>query len=755
MMLALRDAGMAGLWLMVTWLVVWSALRLCKLAFPDQRFSADILVTLVLTIGCIHFSLVSMGAARLFYTWAVWPVAMLLAGLLWFAARRVKGRFSVRPTDTRRPGQCDRSDRLGFVGSSTTGQVGKRGGWALWALAIWWIATSAYAGHVIGNGLLAFPEDWDTLMYHLPFIDFWIQSGSLTTTHSARWSTPATGELIGAWFVLPFSGDFLAPLTNVPIFILLASGVVELTRRLGLLGIWPHLVAVACLATHVTFRQSVDVSNDVAVAAFFLGGLAFALRYFQSGRLADACLFGICFGLLCGVKYFALGYAAVLLGMWGLLCMFRSSQAWFGRSAEFGEHRIADRWRETLVPQMTAAALALLFGGYWYLRNWWMTGYPLYPKGSPDMSERILYEDLSKTTILGNGDPAISDLLIEAVWKMAGPLHLAAMATIPAIIISTTWMLLFAFRNRMVDERQAVEFRNGFLRTVFVAGVIGCGCVWVITPMLVEDQPGTLNHLRWGYGPVRYGLTFLSMSLVAMFVVGQGLVQKFSSRADTIIALAVGGIVVLQVWMLATRVVRFDLIAAGLIGANVGLASLLIRVVSTRLPRFEVAKIVLAFTLIPGSVFFLSLRWNEGFDDHFNRYDNTNAYSYLRLTSHRIIVLSNRVYPFFGSQRQNPILQPMLYYGTDAVAASCEAFGADLVATRVDNHKILARYRASWDDLAADPRFDEVETGSERLKLFRYFRDSNDAKSDGFAHAILSEQRKRPRKPLLARGLGW
>ncbi|WP_146389742.1 hypothetical protein [Allorhodopirellula solitaria] len=729
---------MAGLWLMVTWLVAWSALRLCKQAFPDHSLSADILVTTVLTVGIIHLSLVLMGAAGLLNAWAVWPVAVLFAGLSRIVVRRVRER----PADTRRRGQCDRSDELGFVASSTTGQIAKPDGYAVWTMVIWWIATSAYAGHVIGNGLLAFPEDWDTLMYHLPFIDFWIQSGSLTTMQSARWSTPATGELIGAWFVLPFSGDFLAPLTNVPIFILLASGVVELTRRLGLSGLWPHLVAIACLATHVTFRQSVDVSNDVAVAAFFLGGLAFTLRYLQSGRVADACLFGICFGLLCGVKYFALGYAAVLLGMWGLLCLFRLSQIWFRRSTESGEHRIADRWREALVPQVMAAALALLFGGYWYLRNWWMTGYPLYPKGSPDMSERILYEDLSNTTILGNGDPAVPDLLIEAVWKMAGPLHLAAMAAIPAVMISASLMLLFAFRHRKIDEQRATDFRSRSAQFVLIVGVIGCGCVWVITPMLVEDQPGTLNHLRWGYGPVRYGLTFLSMSLITMFVVGQGLVRKLPVRANTIIALVVGGVVVLQVGMLATRVVRFDLIAAGLIGANFGLASLMIRVVSSRFRRFEVAKNVLALFLVPGAVFLFSQHWHEGFDEHFNRYDNTNAHSQLNDKSHRIIVLSNRVYPFFGSQRQNHVLQPMLYYGKDAVAASCEAFGADLVVTRVDNHKSLARYRASWDDLAADPRFDEIETGSERLKLFRYYADFNVAKSAEFSQTISSEQKR-------------
>jgi len=486
----------------------------------------------------------------------------------------------------------------------------------------------------------------------------------------------------------------------LPVFILLASGTIELSRQLRLTGIWPHLVAIACLATHVTFRQSVDVSNDAAVAAFFLCGLAFAFRYVANAKQADACLFGICFGLLCGVKYFALSYAVVLLGMWAVLCSFR--------------------WQVVLTHQIEAALLAFLSGSYWYIRNWWMTGFPLYPKGSPDMSERILYEDLSKTTLVGNGDPSVADLLIEAVWEMAGPLHLAALAAIPAVVIAAIMMLLSAFRYRKPNALDFATRRFHFIQLVFIAGMVGCGCIWAITPMLVEDQPGTLNHLRWGYGPVRYGLTFLSMAMIAVFVASHALLQSFSSRANAILALGASAIIVFQIVLLSTRIVGFDLVAACLIGANVGLAALLIRLLKARFPKFRFALVPLAFVMVSGCVAMLSDRWHRGFAEHFDRYDNTTIYSEGKAATHRILVLSNRVYPFFGSRRQNRVHQPMLYYGVDAVVSTCEAFDAELVATRVDNHKILARYRPCWEELAKDPRFEEMNSASERLRLFRY-----------------------------------
>ena len=41
---------------------------------------------------------------------------------------------------------------------------------ALWLfLLVFWVC------HVVRNGLLEFPKDFDTLMYHLPLIDHWFQ----------------------------------------------------------------------------------------------------------------------------------------------------------------------------------------------------------------------------------------------------------------------------------------------------------------------------------------------------------------------------------------------------------------------------------------------------------------------------------------------------------------------------------------------------------------------------------------------------
>ena len=51
--------------------------------------------------------------------------------------------------------------------------------------------------------------------------------------------------------------------------------------------------------------------------------------------------------------------------------------------------------------------------------------------------------------------------------------------------------------------------------------LLASGAVWLVTPFSVEDEPGTLNQLRDGYCPVRYGLCFLSLAVIAFTLVAQ------------------------------------------------------------------------------------------------------------------------------------------------------------------------------------------------------------------------------------------
>ncbi len=84
-----------------------------------------------------------------------------------------------------------------------------------WMIA--WIGFSALCfAQLLLAGLLRFPTDWDSLAYHVPLVDHWLQAGSLEMTDCARWSSPGNNELWALWAAAPFSGDFLVSVNNLP-----------------------------------------------------------------------------------------------------------------------------------------------------------------------------------------------------------------------------------------------------------------------------------------------------------------------------------------------------------------------------------------------------------------------------------------------------------------------------------------------------------------------------------------------------------
>jgi hypothetical protein len=210
-----------------------------------------------------------------------------------------------------------------------------------WAIA-WTMLASLGAAHVLWNGLLVAPTDWDSLAYHLPLADHWLREGTLYVPDCAFWYCPGNNEVWALWAVAPFSGDYLAMLNNVPAAGLLAVSVVELGRLLGLRPGLYHPAAMAVLVTEPVRRQLVSAENDVAVAALFVTSLVYGGRYVGGhrraesestaeaalvsarptyvGRWADLIWMSACVGLLAGVKYYALGYAAVAAaGVLGLV----------------------------------------------------------------------------------------------------------------------------------------------------------------------------------------------------------------------------------------------------------------------------------------------------------------------------------------------------------------------------------------------------------------------------------------------------
>lgn len=361
-----------------------------------------------------------------------------------------------------------------------------------WIRATWSGAVAFAAGHVIARGLLLFPVDFDTLMYHRPLIDFWLQSGSLYAGEASHWSNPGSNELWGLWAASTFRGDFLVGLINVPATVLLAVSTFDLCRLVGV-G-WPlsHLATLATLSNYPVINQLGNAENDVSAAALFVASACYGLRFARDGRPADLTLGAASAGLLCGIKYYALGYAA-------LNCIVAAVVATRGRGPRDGLRVIA------------AFGLGIAsLGGYWYLRNWAASGSPLYPMvfGQAGRFASSDYPNSWATTFLGNGRPEVVPLSAAALWRFTGPWQFAAVACLPIV---TLWLIVTRAGARLRGGSRPPAGERLYLALL----TLGSGAILAVTPLALEDISGSLNQLIAGYTPVRYGAAFLTLASVS------------------------------------------------------------------------------------------------------------------------------------------------------------------------------------------------------------------------------------------------
>ncbi|MDY3557326.1 hypothetical protein R5W24_006514 [Gemmata sp. JC717] len=659
-MMPLPDSVAAILWLGVTSLLLTAAWVLAARLSPTDTFANRIAHVIILAWTHLVVIGTVLGTVGLLYP------PLLLVGVF------VAALITVTITRTAALSNPERKPRCVV--------------WRIWT-GVWIVLLALGIGHVIVNGLLRFPDDWDTLMYHLPMVDHWIQAGSLYAPDELRWSDPGNNELITLWVVGPFSGDYLYALTNLPAVVLLTCASIELGRRVGLTDTWRNLGALAVVSNVVVVKQLIDVENDVSVAALFLAALASALRYVESGEKASLTLGAVGLGLLSGVKYYALGYAAVVAVTAAMLIAWRHGGRTAARAAIWGVMGI------------------LLLGGYWYIRNWVFGGSPLYPLGGNiDGSGlgSIYPASLWTTTFVGNGSSQLPELALKAVWGMTGPCHVIALLCLPGVIV---WLGL----SGLALLRHQPARGHAGARIALAFATVASGAVLLITPFAVEDAPGTLNQMHWKYCPVRYGLCFLSLVVFGFVLMLQCIAHGLRdvlirsrkrslvilSHVPAVLFIAGIGCQLSMVCHLDQKVVSEDSL---LIALNFVLAIVILR----QMTQIWVSLWWLLSLGIAMGVAFgcdgLAAPWHAGFNGY---YDRMLAGGLFRQLGDElppgscVCVLDLRPYPFFGSARQFKVCQPAHLRSEQELAQYVRERGIVLIVARLDMSSTARGWRRS------------------------------------------------------------
>jgi hypothetical protein len=212
---------------------------------------------------------------------------------------------------------------------------------------------------IVAAGLVQSPLTlYDSVSYHLVFPARWLQDHSLTIVATpfsdpAQAYQPGNGELFFLWLMLPFHGDLLARLGQLPSLGLGAVGLYAIARRCG---VRPEHAAYApffFLLARPVVEQAAGADVDLICAAMFIASLYLGIVAIETDAPRDWALWGISLGLFLGSKYLALVYAGALL----VLPLLR------GR-------RLKALWA---IPGLAVFALP------WYARNWIVAGSPIYP----------------------------------------------------------------------------------------------------------------------------------------------------------------------------------------------------------------------------------------------------------------------------------------------------------------------------------------------------------------------------------------
>jgi hypothetical protein len=208
----------------------------------------------------------------------------------------------------------------------------------------------------------------DGPIYHLYFAVRWWKEARLFLVaspfgESAATYFPANGDLWFAWLMVTWGGDRLARVGQAPFLIMAALAAFGLARRLGA-GRDSALIATCWFATSTPLLLfSFEANVDTVFVAGYLTAAYFFLLYGMRDEGAPSLVLG---GLAAG---FSLGTKSVGLVFVPLLLLLAVG---------------AIAARDRAVSKIVRAILLVLSGvsipsGFWFARNLYLTGNPLYP----------------------------------------------------------------------------------------------------------------------------------------------------------------------------------------------------------------------------------------------------------------------------------------------------------------------------------------------------------------------------------------
>jgi hypothetical protein len=238
------------------------------------------------------------------------------------------------------------------------------------------------------------PYNFDALSYHLTKIPEWVRAGGFTRemgvdTHAPF---PAGFELVETWWVVFLHHDVLIEMAGVEFLILAFASCYALSIEMGLGARLAYFASFLYVMTPGLHLSATSCLNDCPAAA--LGVTTMALVY---ARAPWAWLW-LVVGLGTGVKP---TYVYALPGFILLVFLTRSSPPLGAPKERYG---------------VMLGVLGTFIGMYWYVRNAFWYGNPIYPVGTKGLVASTGQLKIQFGPSLGSALKNFSDLIQERVY---------------------------------------------------------------------------------------------------------------------------------------------------------------------------------------------------------------------------------------------------------------------------------------------------------------------------------------------------
>jgi len=285
--------------------------------------------------------------------------------------------------------------------------------------------------------------EFDTIVYHLPFIANWLSTGSLFDIYYSAFASPlgnypSNFELINFFYVLPFKSDYLVALINFPLFFVLFLSFKELLIEIGIKKKFASIFALAPFFMPVFLLQSSALLVDLFFSITFILGVLFFLIHIKTKSNYYLILSGLSLGIFIGTKYLGLLYGLVIFLFFILFFIFR---------------KIINK--ETLINKtLTLGLSTFLTGSFFYIRNIITNLNPVFPLNVDFLGFNIF------KGFIGTNEKVASTSLIENIssWdQFQNFLHIFSLMTgkLGSILIFTPFItlifaIIFLFKNKKI-----------------------------------------------------------------------------------------------------------------------------------------------------------------------------------------------------------------------------------------------------------------------------------------------------------------